>query len=256
MICTDVQERDIAERYLLEQLDEAERDEFERHYFECARCYSHLQALGAVREALARQPVQPRAGRGTWLGVAAALVLAVSAAVAWQTLARQDRSQPSAIRTASGDEARRRARAEEIARLALVTPPPYEAARFRSGREREAFTSGMAGYAAGDFARAIPLLRRALEDEPPAEDARFYLGASQLLNGRPADAIATLQPVAAAARSPYAEEAQFLIAKAHLKLADLRAAAVDLDKTIAMQGDRAQEARALRTRIAELEAAR
>ena len=63
MTCTDVQERDVAERYVLGRLDEAERDAFELHYFECASCYSRVQALGAVRDALARQPVQARVSR-------------------------------------------------------------------------------------------------------------------------------------------------------------------------------------------------
>jgi tetratricopeptide (TPR) repeat protein len=256
MTCTDVQERDLAEGYVLGRLDEAERDAFEQHYFECARCYSRVQALGAVRDALARQPRQSGVRIPMWLGVAAALVLAVSAAVAWRTVATEDRPHSSAATAASEADARRRARTEEIARLALVTPPPYEPARLRSGGEREAFTSGMTRYAAGDVAGAIPLLRRALDETPSAEDVRFYLGASQLLNGQPAEAIDTLQRLAARAQSPYAEEAQFLIAKGHLRQGDLRAATADLDKTITMRGDRETDARAIRARVAELDAAR
>ena len=255
MTCNDVQERDLAERYLLGHLDDAEREAFELHYFACARCYSNVQALGAVRDALAHQPVRPRAGRRIWLSVAAALVLAVSGAVAWRTLTPAYRPPPAAA-TGSDAAARLRTRADEIARLALVTPPPYEPSRFRGDGDREAFTSGMRHYGSADFGRAIPLLRRALDAAPPAEDARFYLGASQLLNGQPEEAVATLKPLAATTRSPYAEEAQFLIAKAHLRFADLPAAAADLEKIIAMHGDREAEARALRTRISELDAAR
>src|SRR3954468_24403768 len=153
MTCTDVVEHDLAERYLLGRLDEAERDAFEQHYFECARCYSQVQALGAVRDALARRPARPGAGWRTWMAIAAALVLTVSAAVAWKTLTGA-RAQPAATIAASDPAAQQAAGTDDLARLAAVAPPPYEPSQLRSGPAREAFTSGMTRYTARDFAGA------------------------------------------------------------------------------------------------------
>jgi tetratricopeptide (TPR) repeat protein len=145
---------------------------------------------------------------------------------------------------------------EEIARLAAVAPPPYAPARFRDGGERTAFTAGMRRYVAHDFAGAIRPLEQAVRESPAAEDARFYLGASYLLAGHSKNASRTLEPLAAYTRSPFAEEAQFLIAKACLQSGDLSTALAALDKTIAMQGDREQDARSLRDRVAALAAPR
>ncbi len=254
MTCTDIETRDIAERYLLGQLDDADRDAFEAHYFECARCYSEVEALRAVRAALAR-PAR-RSSRATdwpWLAAAAALVLGVSAILAWQSprfRVRGPSSEEAAVSTPAGPAAP--ARTDEIARLAAVTPPPYAPTRFRSGVERAAFEAGMRRYAAQDFAGAIPSLEQAVRESPAAGDARFYLGASYLLVGRVQDAIAGLEPLAAEIRSPYAEEAHFLIAKAHLGAGNVPASLAALDKTIAIRGDREQDARLLRARVAAL----
>ena len=253
MTCTDVDERDIAESYLLGRLNEDDRTAFEQHYFECARCYSQLEAIGAVREALARQPRRSTlSSRWPWLAAAAALLLAISSALVWQSLRSGDRAQPAGNVVSAPAERPPSPNPEELARLAVFAPPPYSPTRFRNSADRAAFTLGMREYVAQEFQRAIPALERALRESPSAEDARFYLGASYLLAGRSPDAISALDPLASSTRSPYAEEAQFLIAKAHLKAGDLPAALVALDKTTAMRGDREQEARALRTRVAAL----
>lgn len=253
MTCTDVEQRDIAENYVLGRLTEADREAFEQHYFECSRCFAELEAVRAVRDALAQPPRRATpVRRWQWLAAAAALLLAVSAVIAWQALRFRNPAQPVTGATATVAGVPPSSDAEEIARLAAVAPPPYAPGRFRDGGERAAFTAGMRRYMAHDFAGAIRPLERAVRESSSAEDAHFYLGASYLLAGRSTNAITTLEPLAAQTRSPYAEEAQFLIAKASLQSGDLSAALAALDKTIAMRGDRVQDARALRDRVAAL----
>jgi tetratricopeptide (TPR) repeat protein len=255
MTCTEVQERDIAEAYLLGRLDAAERDAFEQHYFECARCYSNLQAVRSVREALAslRAPVR-RHIPWPWLAVAATMLVSAGAGIAWHLQTRAG-LQPAPAGTIAGSSSTPRLDTQ-LARLADVTPPPYEPRRLRGAGEREAFIAGMRQYTRRDYAAAIPLLERALKDDPGAEDARFYLGAALLLHDRPADAVAALRPLAVKPDSPYAEEAQFLIAKAHIRSGELEAAATALEKTAQMHGEREAEASSLRARLAQLQVER
>ncbi len=254
MTCNDVEQREIAENYLLGRLDEAEREAFERHYFECARCYSELEALRAVKDVLARHPRRPALPNNRqWLALAAALFLVVSAVVVWQVARQREQvGAPSSAAVAAPSRSEHPRHDAEIAVLAQVTPPPYTPLRLRGGPERPAFTNGMRSYSSGDFAAAIVPLERAVREEPSAEDARFYLGASYLLTGAPGNAITTLTPLAKDANSSYSEEAQFLVAKAQLQTRDLPAALDALDKTIALHGDREQEARRLRERVAAL----
>ena len=255
MTCHEVEQRDLAEAYLLGRLDAAERDAFEQHYFECARCYSNLEALRSVREALAslRAPAR-RLIPWTWLAVAATIAISAGAAIVWHLHTRAG-LQPAPAGTIAQSSGTPRPDAQ-LARLADVTPPSYEPRQLRSGGRRDAFIAGMQQYTGHDYAAAIPLLERAVKDEPGAEDARFYLGATLLLHDRPADAIAALQPLTVKAESPFAEEAEFLIAKAHLRRGELDAAAAALEKTAKMHGEREPEASMLRARVAQLQAER
>jgi tetratricopeptide (TPR) repeat protein len=257
MTCRDVEEHEIAEAYLLGRLDPAERDAFEEHYFECAQCYSRLQVLRSVREALASVRVPAPHGRRVpwpWLAAAATIIVAVAAGLLW-TLQTATRHSPVPAETSrrSPDGA---ADTQEVRLLAEVSAPPYEPRQFRSAGGREAFTTGMRQYTRRDYAGAIPWLERALKEEPDADDVRFYLGATLILQDRSADGASVLRPLAMKAESPYAEEAQFLIAKAHLRGGDLEQAASALDATVKMHGDREAEASRLRRRVAELQAGR
>ena len=255
MTCSEVEEHEIAESYLLGRLDAADRDAFEEHYFECAQCYSHLQALRSVQDALAsvRAPApRVRYVPWAWLAAAAAILVAVAAGIAW-TLRTPGGNSPAPAETI-GRSPGTPVRSPEVAVLAQVTPPPYEPRQFRSGGEREAFAAAMRQYMRRDYAGAIPGLERAMRDEPDAEDVRFYLGATLILQDRPADGASVLRPLAVKAGSLYAEEAQFLIAKAHLRMGDLEQAASALDATVKMHGDREAEAARLRRRVAELQA--
>jgi tetratricopeptide (TPR) repeat protein len=258
MTCTEVERGGVAEGYLLGRLSDEDREAYERHYFECSRCYAELEALGALREALVRPPRRAAFSiSARWLAVAATLTLTVAAALVWQARQPRDRTQPAVDATGPVLSAPSPSpNLEEIARLAVVAPPPYSPSRFRDAGERTAFTQGMRRYVEHDFNGAIPPLERAVRESPSAEDARFYLGAAYLLAGRSHNALSTLEPSAADTRSPYAEEAQFLIAKANIQSGNLPGAVAALDKTVAMHGDREQEARTLRAHVAALAPAR
>jgi TolA-binding protein len=255
MTCTDVQARELAERYVRNDLSEAEREEYELHFFECERCHAEVETIMAVRDALAHHP-QPSLwiqSRG-WLALAAALVLVVSAAVGWLLLKR-DTAGPATTVSAPAAPPATATPVAELAQLAVVEPPPYEPRRFRGG-SRAAFTAGMERYLARDYAAAIGLLERATRDEPEAEDAAFYLGASYLLENRAADAARVLSRFTSRPESDYAESAQFLLANAALKSGNPKAALRALDATIAFHGDYEAAAQRLRERLTALVPAR
>lgn len=272
MTCEDIIERGIDEDYLLGRLNDAEREEFEQHYFVCDRCYTRLEQLRAVRDALA-EPAGTGAVTGTfrrrrewqWLAAAAALAVAIGAAWLWRASRTEapERTQVSATREAptpapvpQSVPRQQPDLPEEVMRLARVEPPPYSPSRLRGAAPgpRESFERGMARYTRRDFVAAIPLLERAAQEDRGAEDARFYLGASYLLAGRQRDAIETWRANASTPASPFVEEARFLTAKAWLQLGDIPQARSALDQTIALRGDREREARMMRERLAKFAA--
>jgi anti-sigma factor RsiW len=269
MTCQDVIDRDIAEEYLLGRLADPVREEFEQHYFDCERCFADLEAMRAVQSELRQRPRQrrpdtlPRRTRfaARWIAVAATILLLIGADLIWGVsgLIRALRQRPAtndASRVTPRDQSNAAGQpppVEELQRLARVTPPPAPTTRLRSGPSAPAgYAGGMSRYRAGDYAAAVPLLAGALRAEPSAEAARFYLGASQLLAGDAAGAVATLSPLAQRERSAYAEESRFLIAKAYLGQGDTTKATDMLSRTIAMHGDRQAEAVALRDAVGAL----
>lgn len=54
MNCQRFSEERFAERYLLDDLREADREAFERHFFACDQCSAELETLRAVKERLKR----------------------------------------------------------------------------------------------------------------------------------------------------------------------------------------------------------
>ena len=246
MTCEDVVERGLAEDYLLDRLGEDERETFEQHYFECARCFAEVQALRDVQDAL-RRPAVAASGRFAswgWLAAAALVILSVTAgALLWRGEGRPPQS-PSVVTREPGPEAPVTPPAPPVdAQLARVEPPAYEPRRLRSAGANPEFGAGMERYQAGDYATAAAGLASVVTASPTFEPARFYLGASQILSGNPRAALTTLGPIADRADSPFAEEARFLTAKAHLQVGDVAAARRALDRTIELRGEREAEAR-------------
>ena len=65
MNCQQAAEAELAERYVLGDLSDAEQEAFERHYFECARCFEDLESRPRARTAPGSLRPAPRVpGRG------------------------------------------------------------------------------------------------------------------------------------------------------------------------------------------------
>lgn len=242
MTCEEVERGELAERYVLGQLDERQEEAFEDHYFACAACLEQVRALQDARDALSVQEV--RAPRRTWPRVAA--VLATAAAVLLAVRVGQELWSPSDTPPPSSSP-----RADVVlpappARARIVLPP-YTPPRLRAvPREAQrAFQEAMVSYVAGNCTAALPGLQRAVSLDASLLQARFYLAACELHEARPNDAVVSLERVIAAGESPYLEDARFLLAHARIEQRDIEGARQELRRVIAMQGERRAEAQRL-----------
>jgi anti-sigma factor RsiW len=286
MNCDDVLASGVIEAYLHGRLPPGARDEFERHFFGCDRCTAALQTHLAMRSVLTREAAgtapaaAPRVPVWRWAAAAAVLLGALTGALLWRETrvagprptaadpaersggpaeagpgpAEAGRHDESEIREADRSRPPRDSgRSERVALLARVDPPPYVARTLRGAGEEgsERFGAAMARYQAGDYQGAVAGLREAARLAPAAEPHRFYLGVVLLLTDRPDEAVAVLAPLAAG-DSAWAEEALFHLAKAHLALEQVPPALAALDRVVALEGDRRDEAAALRRAIQEL----
>jgi hypothetical protein len=85
--CEAVRAADMIDRYAAGTLPEAEAEAFEAHYLGCSDCWGELQAALELRRTLS--PSAPgetfsatkKRGQAVWIGIAAAVLLAVSVSV-------------------------------------------------------------------------------------------------------------------------------------------------------------------------------
>ena len=255
MLCPDVEELEIAERYLLGRLSDRERDEYEVHYLECESCFSSLQTLRAVQDELR---LQPAAGARTapgwfrlpvWLPAAAALFLLIGLGIRWRT----HRSPPPVLASSSPETSSPAARSfpspspavPTLDRLARVVPPPYVAVTLRGPEDHahEEFRKAMQSYVKGDFGTAIGGLRSAATASPQTPAYSFYLGACYLLTHQVENAVDALGKTVSLGDSAYLESAHFLLAKAYLAEARVPEAKVELQATVRFRGSKEAEAR-------------
>jgi len=90
MVCKDVEQNGLAVKYLTRQLDPVTEDSFEGHILECASCQELVEALQAAQDDLKRRADKLRlyshqtrsSLRWGWIGVAAALVVAIGLGIA------------------------------------------------------------------------------------------------------------------------------------------------------------------------------
>lgn len=241
MTCDRVKHDGVAEAYLLGAVDEATRDAFEIHLLDCSACLEELETLqalqleleaarGAIESAAPETPQRPI--RMWAMGLAAATMLAVAAALLLGPLSTPDRTR---IATA------------ELAELADLRPAPYTPVRLRGSENESAerFRIAMEHYQAGDYEVAAVGLRKAADLDPQAPKIDFYLGVSLLLTGNTNGAIENLGRTVAAGDTLYLEWAHLYLAKAHLLSGDLEAARAELEKTHEMKGEPATEAERL-----------
>jgi TolA-binding protein len=134
-----------------------------------------------------------------------------------------------------------------IARLAIVTPPPYVAVPVRGEGEdaQKAFAAAMARYRAGDYAAAATGLRALVAKSPELVSAQFYLGVCELMTRQPRRAETALRAAADSEVTPYADESFFYLAKAALQRGDLTAAETALTEAVVRDAGPGNEARRL-----------
>jgi TolA-binding protein len=257
MNCQEVEERDILEGYLLDRLTEPEREEFEKHYFECASCFSQLQAELAVQTELRHQPVMPARARGasfrlawTWTPAFVTVALVFAVGIWWHSAHNRQpapqvaSSPPKASPEVSVQPHAPTPAAPSLEELARVEPPPYSAVVLRGAEDegQETFHKAMQYYVKGDYTDAIPGVRAAVKASPGTASFNFYLGACYLLAGQTDAAIVSFRKTVSLGDPTYSESAHFHLAKAYLQKKEVTGAEDELQKTVRLHGSLEAEA--------------
>ena len=231
-------------RFACDELDVGERGPLVDHAFACGSCAATLRAVTHVRQgAAAIDEGAPPAWRAKsyplymWLGVAAALVIAVIGAMVLSPgEATRPDSDPvgSATPSTPSTPPAPAARAEPPSWARLETAPevrlPASLALTVRGADRnrealEAFGVAIAHYRAGRFGEAANLLQPLAARRPDIPEFGFYLGIAQLFSGNSSAAVAPLRQ--ARASRMLSEDAQWFEAVA-LEQAGSRTEARDL----------------------------
>jgi hypothetical protein len=131
--------------------------------------------------------------------------------------------------------------------LAIVTPPPYVPLQTRGSANTlaQSFAAAMTRYSAKDYAGAVEQLQPLADASPDAAHVQFFLGISQLMSGKPAAAIESLDRAAATGTAPFADEAHFYLAKAAMQTRDLTRAERELQIAVEREAGPAGEAAGL-----------
>lgn len=258
--CTGAPADQYALQYVEGTLPEADAERFEEHYFDCPVCLAHLQMLQAVGAQLATmQAIRPEQPKRrlilglpvmTWaLGSAVAALLVI--VIAWRVVG----SRPSGPTVAQNPVTEApvspgapptqvpvpSVRPSQLADLAL---PAFIAPNLRGASEETHFETGMKSYSAGDCRAAIATLALVPSQAPESRAARFYSAACQMRLGDFATAAKGMSAVAAAGDSPQQESAVYYQAQLALEANNPAAAHRYLQRTIALQGDLENRARA------------
>ena len=224
--CQDVEEGDLAARYVAGSLSPHVRDAFEIHLLECTRCLGEVELATAVRRSLPRPAARP----GRWKIVAMGAVAATIVTVA-------------VVGTRSTDTDLRAAGA-------ITEAPVYLGVPVRSGRTPDSlFDAAMQAYARAEYRSAADQLRAALSSGASVAPASFFLGASLLMLDDARAARDAFTAVLEAGRGPYHDDARLLRARASLRRGDARAAREDLEQLTREDGPLAAAADSLLTRM-------
>jgi tetratricopeptide (TPR) repeat protein len=237
MACHIANREEQAERYLAARLPENESAAFELHFFSCSPCLSAVRNAEALTDALAETRIERTrpSGNPMWFAVAAAVVAAVSLV----TLRSPERSEPIPGEAAPPAPFATNPYAE----LAAFELPRTPGVTLRSGQPPD-LDRGLDLYDKRDFGGAVRALEAAARTVSDAA-APFFLGISLLKVGETDRAITALRAAVARGDSPYLEEAHLYLARAHFAMGDFRAAERELEVTLALKGDRGEEARGL-----------
>jgi len=233
MECGQIEEEEIAEKYVTGGLSEIEQADFEEHFLDCERCFAQVQ-LWQDMQAVSRRP----RSRLRWMAVLAiAASLVMAAGVVWL---RQRRAPQKETARSTAPAARSR----DLAALAEFTPPRYLRPSWRAAGQTS-FDRAMERYSRGDYRGATPGLLEATNADPTNSAAQFFLGICYLMQGSDKQAIARLNRTIALGESPELEEAHFYLGKALLGQQDVSGAAAELRNAIALDGPRRREEQSL-----------
>lgn len=198
-------------RFACDELAADERVRLVDHAFACGACAATLRAVMHVRQgAAAIDGAAPRASQTPsfhpymWLGVAAALVMAVGGAIVLRSgdPGRRPGDAPTASVTPA-EQPTSVARVEPPTWARLDTRPevrlPASLALAVRGTDQdrdallEAFGQAIAHYRAGRFGEAADLLAPLAARRPDIPEFAFYLGIARLFSGDSAAAVAPLR---------------------------------------------------------------
>jgi hypothetical protein len=219
----------LAEEYLQTKLPEAEAERFEEHYFGCTACLAYVQALQSAQQELTNLPIMAPQKAKLWFsrnlqwGAAAAVLVAALAALLVLTVHKSVPTANSAAKGASPAPALASpttAAPQEIAHLADLELPPYNAPNLRGMGPDRNFGLGMKAYAEGNCATALPYLAQVPAGSPQAVAAHFYAGACQFSLHDLGKAAASLETTARAGDSPQLEAALYYLAQVKLARGD------------------------------------
>jgi tetratricopeptide (TPR) repeat protein len=258
-----------AAQYIEGTLSQLDAERFEDHYWNCPACLAYLQALEAVGDELAREPlpqIAPPPPRRViawpvpaWaLGaVAAAAVLAV---IGIRTLGPRQQTSPQAQTAPTASQ--QNAQSPQIAsspvrqaasQLADLTLPPFSANLLRGAGMDAHFEQGMAAYSRGDCKSALTDLAKVPAHDKQGTKAEFYSALCHMHQGDLAAAEAGLQKVVEAGDSLQLESAFYYLAQIHLAQNDPAGAHQYLVRTISLQGDMEKQARLQDQKVQALE---
>jgi tetratricopeptide (TPR) repeat protein len=260
MDCREIENSELAEKYILGQLGADEQQSYEEHYFQCSNCFEELQLRQTMQSELGKMRpgapvVQARRGKIDWLAwgaVAAALL--VAAGLGWWRFHRT----PAPVAPVASNVAKPMDNGPALDLLARAEPPAYTAPALRGGSTGSGarFREGMAHYRVGNYEAAIASLTSAASTDPKSADAQFFLGICYLLKGQTDLAIARLRATIDLGDSLDLEMAHFYLAKARLRERDAAGAEAELDRAIAMRGDLEKQSRELLGQIRKVTATR
>ena len=231
--CDRVSANDVVPRFLAGTLSATEREAFESHFLTCERCQQELELGATIRGALQSEPVIAPARPATrpnsrWFlaaGLAAAAVIAF------------------VMRPAGGREN------DGLASLGrVIQAPVYLGVAVRATDDAagdQLFELGMRAYAAERFQAAADTLQLAIAAGVSGPPAPFFLGASELMLGRPRAAVQSFARVIAMGDTPYLAESHYYRAKSQLQLGRRTEALGDLVAAEVGNAALASQARAL-----------
>jgi hypothetical protein len=261
-ICTGAPAELHALQYVEGTLSEFEVERFEEHYFDCPVCLQHVQAIQAVAQEIASQPIVPIHASPrlplawparVWAMGAIAALLLISVFTFKSLESRPEQPTVAQSQPKSSPQAEpASAQPIHVSQLADLTLPTYFKPNLRGESLDARFEAGMVEYAKGNCRGAIADLSLIPAESAEARAGQFYSGACQMHLGNLAAASALLHKVADAGDSAQQEAALYVLAQIALANNDVASAHAYLLHTVSLRGDFESRAREQEQQMAKL----